>query len=290
MIDLHAHTTASDGENNPSELIDMAIEHGLSAIAITDHDSIDGLEEAYNYSKDKNIIFIPGIEMDASVPIGKMHIVGLFIDFKNSAFKEKLNKVIEYRNIRNAYFIKELNNMGYDITLEELQKEASGNVIGKPHFARIFLRKGYIKTKDEMFDKVFNKEPLNHFVRFSYTPKEVISMLKQIGAIVILAHPQSLKLEHDKLVATLRQLKDFGLDGLESYHSNQTPEQMKEYKEIANELGLIYTKGSDYHGPIIKPNIQLGYGINKNIVSDEEDYILERLLKLKQQIKEPISK
>jgi len=210
-----------------------------------------------------------------------MHILGLFVDYKNADFIAKLDKVVEFRNARNANFIRELNNMGYSITEEELKKEAGGDIIGKPHFARVFIKKGYTKSTSEMFDEFFNKEPLSKYRKFSYLPEEVISMLKEVGAVVILAHPQTLKLEHNDLVMLIKQLKDFGLDGIECYHSNQTPEQMQEYKSIAKELGLIYTKGSDYHGPIAKPLIALGTGINGNIVSDEEDYILEKLLEHK---------
>lgn len=281
MIDLHAHTTASDGELSPSDLIDLAIKTNITTLAITDHDNINGLEEACEYAKGKNINLIPGIEIQAKFSPGKMHILGLFVDYKNADFIAKLDKVVEFRNARNANFIRELNNMGYSITEEELKKEAGGDIIGKPHFARVFIKKGYTKSTSEMFDEFFNKEPLNKYRKFSYLPEEVISMLKEVGAVVILAHPQTLKLEHNDLVMLIKQLKEFGLDGIECYHSNQTPEQMQEYKSIAKELGLIYTKGSDYHGPIAKPLIALGTGINGNIVSDEEDYILEKLLEHK---------
>lgn len=281
MIDLHAHTKASDGENTPSKLIDMAIDIGLSAIAVTDHDNVDGIEEAYNYSKGKNILFIPGIEMAASCPGGKMHILGLFVDYKNETLKDKLNKIIEYRNVRNANYIRELNQMGYNITEEDLKSVSNGKVIGKPHFAKLFIQKGYITSKSEMFDDFFNKPPLNQYKKFSYTPQEVITMLKEAGSVVILAHPQSLNLDIPELTKKIEELKEYGLDGIECYHSDQTPEQMAEYKKIAIDLNLIYTKGSDYHGPIVKPEIALGYGKNGNIVSDEEDFILKQLLEYK---------
>lgn len=279
MIDLHSHTKASDGEMSSEELIDLAISRNITALAITDHDTIDGLESAEEYAKGKNILLIPGIEMEAAIDKGQMHILGLFVNYKDKAFLEKLDYIKNARNSRNSKFIEELNKMGYEITLDELKEVSSGKTIGKPHFARVFLRKHYIETKSEMFDRFFNQPPLNTFKKSSYTPKDVITMLKDAGSIVVLAHPQTLKLEGDELVDKIKELKSYGLDGLECYHSKQTYEQMKRYREIACELNLLITKGSDYHGPIVKPETELGTGNNYNIVSDEENTILANLLR-----------
>lgn len=279
MIDLHSHTKASDGEKTPEELIDLAINKNITALAITDHDTVDSLEAAERYAATKeNFLFIPGIEMEATVSKGQMHILGLFIDYKDKIFLDKLSYIKDARNSRNEKFIEELNKMGYEITLDELKEISGGNTIGKPHFARVFLKKNYIKTKNEMFDRFFNQPPLNKYQKSSYTPKDVITMLKNAGGTVILAHPQTLKLEREELIERLIELKSYGLDGLECYHSKQTPEQMKEFKEIAKELNLLISKGSDYHGPAVKPETELGTGNNNNIVSDEEDIILNNLL------------
>ena len=207
-----------------------------------------------------------------------MHILGLFVDYKNTKFLEKLNYLKKSRALRNDKFINELNKMGYQITMEELKAVSGGKTIGKPHFAKVFLSKNYIKTKNEMFDNFFNKPPLNKYKRDSYSPKDSIKMIKEAGGIAILAHPQTLKLSFDELRKKIKELKSYGLDGLECYHSNQIPEEMIEFNKIANELGLIITKGSDYHGPIVKPLIELGTGINNNIVLNNEDEILQNLL------------
>lgn len=278
MIDLHSHTKASDGEKTLEELIDLAISKNISTLAITDHDTVDGLEIAENYAKNKNIKIIPGVELSAHVEKGQMHILGLFVDYKNTKFLEKLNYLKKSRALRNDKFINELNKMGYQITMEELKAVSGGKTIGKPHFAKVFLSKNYIKTKNEMFDNFFNKPPLNKYKRDSYSPKDSIKMIKEAGGIAILAHPQTLKLSFDELRDKIKELKSYGLDGLECYHSNQTPEEMIEFNKIANELGLIITKGSDYHGPIVKPLIELGTGINNNIVLNNEDEILQNLL------------
>ncbi len=281
MIDLHAHTTASDGEKTPEELIDLALNKKLSAVAITDHDTVNGLKSAFEYAKNKNIMFIPGIELEADVDKGQMHILGLFIDFKNKELNDLLEKIKQGRKNRNNLFIKEFNKMGFDITLEELQKISGGKYVGKPHFAKVFLQKNYIHSKSEIFDNYFNKPPLNTIKKTSFTAEQLIKVIKRSNGIAILAHPQSLKLKDNDLENKIRELISYGLDGLECYHSNQTPEQMLRYKALANKLNLIITKGSDYHGSITKPEVELAIGKNGNIVSDEEGEILKKLLNYK---------
>ena len=156
IADLHMHTIYSDGSKHPKDLIDLAIAKGIKALAITDHDTAAGLDESVKYAKDKDIIFIPGVEFDVKVPKGQMHILALGVDFKNEELKQKLLTIKQRRDKRNAIFIQELNKMGFNITIEELREVAGGNIIGKPHFAKVFLRKGYIQTKAEMFDIYFN--------------------------------------------------------------------------------------------------------------------------------------
>lgn len=278
MIDLHAHTTGSDGDKTPEELIDLAIKLNLKALAITDHDTTESLQRAVDYAKDKDIILVPGVEFGTKIDKGEMHILGLFIDYKNKELNKKLQKLIEARNVRNKKFVDEFNKIGFDITMEELEEVSGGKAIGKPHFAKVFLNKGYIKENRELFKKYFNKPPFEQIKRKSFLPKEVIEIIKEANGIAILAHPQSLKLNEKELREKVAELKSYGLDGLECYHSKQTPEEMELFKKIAKENNLLISKGSDYHGPITKPNIELGTGINNNIVSKEEDEILESLL------------
>lgn len=281
MIDLHSHTTASDGEKTPEELIDLALSKKLSAIAITDHDTISGLKSAFEYSKDKNIIFVPGVELEADVDKGQMHILGLFIDFENKELNNMLDKIKQGRINRNNLFLQEFNKMGFEITLEDLQKVSGGKIIGKPHFAKVFLQKNYIHTKSDIFDNYFNKPPLCLIKKTRYTPEVIIKLIKKSNGIAVLAHPQSLKLEDNELEEKIKELISFGLDGLECYHSNQTLEQMQKYKALAKKFNLLVTKGSDYHGPITKPDVELAVGKNGNIVSDDEDEILKKLLNYK---------
>lgn len=277
MIDLHSHTKASDGELSPEDLIDMAMSRNITALAITDHDTVDSIDRAVKYAENKNITFVPGIEFSTDIKKGKMHILGLFIDYKHEDLKKKLEKIKIGRDNRNNEFIKKFNEMGFEITLEELKEISSGKIIAKPHFARIFIEKGYIKEKVEMFDKYFNVSPFKEIKRFSYTPKEVIEMIKEVNGIAILAHPQTLKLEGQDFVEKIKELKGYGLDGMECYHSKQTPEQMKLFREIAESEGLLITKGSDYHGPIVKPEVELGTGKNDNIVINDEEELFKKV-------------
>lgn len=278
MIDLHAHTRESDGEMTPEQLIDFAIERGITALAITDHDTAEGLEMASEYARDKKIMFIPGIELDAKVEKGQMHILGLCVNYKDEQFNRRLLDIKKEREERNNRFIETFNQMGLKVTLEELQEVSSGNIIGKPHFAKVFLKKGYIKTKSEMFDKYFNQPPLCGIKKSTLSPEEIIKLIKRANGIAVLAHPQSLKLSDAELMKKIAELKSYGLDGLECWHSNQTPEQMQRFKEMAIQMNLIMTKGSDYHGPITKPEIELGSGMNNNIVSQGDEILLKSLL------------
>lgn len=284
MIDLHTHTRESDGEKTIEELIDLAISKKIKALAITNHDTADGIEKALNYAKDKNIIYIPGIELDTKVENGQMHILGLFINPEQEDLSEILENIRAERVVRNNRFIEEFNKMGFDINIEELKEVSNGNIIAKPHFAKVFLRKGYIQSTEEMFDKYFNQPPFSDIKKTQLIPEEVIKIIKKANGVAILAHPQSMKISDEKLVEKIKELKLYGLDGLECYHSGQTTEQMKRFKQIAKDLDLLITKGSDYHGPIVKPKIQLGTGTDYNIVSQDDDVILEKLLNYKKRI------
>ena len=270
MIDLHSHSNASDGDYSPEVLIDLAILKGITTLAITDHDNINGLERACNYAKDKNITIIPGIEVSANVAKGEMHIVGLFIDYKDEEFIEYLNILQKKRDSRNVRYIEEFNKLGFNITLEDLTRISGGKIIGKPHFAKWFKENGHVENSDDIYLSYFNQSPFKDIKRETYDPDDIIKHIKNNGGLVILAHPQSLELSFNELREKLVTLKSYGLDGMECYHSNQTPEEMKEFRKIASELGLLISKGSDYHGPRVKRTIDLGSGINGNILLDEQ--------------------
>jgi len=271
MIDLHIHTTASDGEFSPSEIIDKALEIGLTHIAITDHDTINGLNEAINYAKEKNIVVIPGVELNAEVSKGQMHILGYYIDYSNQEFIKAMKAFEDGRNDRNDKFIEEFNKLGINISLEDVKKYATGTVVGKPHFAKVLLDKGFIQNIEECFDNFFNKEPFKNIKRISYSPEDVIKLIKNAGSLAVLAHPQTLKLDNKELEEAILQLKNYGLDGIECYHSKQTDEQMQYFKILAEKHNMIITLGSDYHRDISLSNIKLGRGKNNNLINSLPD-------------------
>lgn len=278
MIDLHTHSKGSDGEKTPEELIDFAISNNIKALAITDHDTIDSIEKAMDYAKNKQILLIPGIEFDTEFKNGEMHILGLFIDYKNKYLKKRLLKIEQERDDRNRAFINEFNKIGFDVTIEELKKVSGGKIIGKPHFGRLFVEKQYIEEIEEVFEKYFNQSPFKDIPKITYSPKEVIKTIKEADGIAILAHPQTLNLNEDDLRNEIKLLKSYGLDGIECYHSKQTSEEMKLFKQIAKENELVISKGSDYHRDISKLNIKIGTGINNNIVTNEDEKILDTLM------------
>jgi len=278
IIDLHTHTRGSDGKCTPQELIDLAISKGIRALAITDHDTIDSIEIAIQYSKDKDIIFIPGIEFNCECSFGKMHMLGLGINHRNEYLLKKLEIIKIERNIRNLELLKGLRKMGIEITMEDVEKVSNGSIIGKPHFAIVMAKKGYADNPKDVFTKFFDIPPLNQYVRKSFGAKEVINIIKNAGGIAVLAHPQTLKLDYEKLEEEVIRLKSFGLDGIECYHSSQTIEEMTKFKKIAIQNGLIYSKGSDYHGENAQRERLLGTGTNCNILNDEEDDILRNIL------------
>lgn len=279
MIDLHVHTTASDGEFSPSTIINKAISAGLTHIAITDHDTINGLNEAINYAKGKNIIVIPGVELSAKVKKGQMHILGYYIDYTHAEFLNKMKIFENERNERNEKYINEFKKIGISITLDEIKKYAIGTVVGKPHFAKVLIEKGYIKNVEEGFEKFFNKEPFKNIKRKTDSPEQIIKLIKNSGGIAVLAHPQTLELEQEELEETILMLKNYGLDGLECYHSKQTDEEMKYFKLLTQKYNMLMTLGSDYHRAVEISNIEIGSGKNNNLLKalNDVDTIIHNL-------------
>lgn len=257
-IDLHTHSTASDGSYTPGELIEYAIKKGLCAIALTDHDNIDGLKEAYEAAKDKDIIFIPGIELSCDFD-SELHIVGLDIDYKNKELLKKTEEFKEDRIFRNQTSVKRLNEIGVDISIEEAMKFCPGQALGRAHMAKVLVEKGYAESVKDAFRKYLGKgKPgFSNERRISY--KEAISLIKKCRGKAILAHCHYLNLKGEEFEEFIRELKSCGLDGIEGYYTEYTDEQSKYYISVARKYGLIISGGSDFHGSI-KPQIDLGTG------------------------------
>ncbi len=258
LIDLHTHSTASDGSFTPREVVRLAREGGLRAMALTDHDTIDGLAEAMAAGEEFGVEVIPGVEISAYFPGGNMHILGLFIEYTDGLLGQRLAVLKQARADRNPQIVAKLNSLGIPITMEQVERLSGGGQVGRPHIARALLEGGYIRSFPEAFDKFLGNRGPAYVEKFRFPPKEAIAMIREAGGIPALSHPFTLELGSAfALKNLLMELKDLGLAGIEVFYSDHTQEQVALYLKLAQELGLLITGGSDFHGQN-KPEVTLG--------------------------------
>jgi predicted metal-dependent phosphoesterase TrpH len=258
IIDLHVHSNASDGSYAPAEVVRQAKAGGLAAMALTDHDTVDGLPEAVAAGETYGVEVIPGVEISAQFPGGTMHIVGLFVDYHNGRLDERLAVLKQARLDRNPQIIKKLNDLGIHITMARVEEISGGGQVGRPHIARALMEAGYVGSLQEAFDKYLGYQRPGYVSKFRFPPETALAMIKEAKGIPILAHPFTLNLGSAFALKNLIiELKEQGLAGLEVYYSEHTPEQEALYLKLARELDLLVTGGSDYHGQN-KPEITLG--------------------------------
>jgi len=265
LIDLHTHTTASDGTLSPAELVAQAKALGLAAIAVTDHDTIDGLQEAMAAAK--GIEVIPGVEISADFN-GELHILGYYFDPASASLASCLAELRRYREERNPRIVSRLQELGFNITLGEVEQESGGKVVGRPHFAKVLLKKGYLGSIAEAFEKYLAVGKPAYFKKEKLSPREAIEVISQAGGIPVLAHPKYLDLSPKALEELVRELELAGLRGIEAFYSSHTPDETKLYREIGLKYGLCLTGGSDFHGDN-KPEIRLGSGTGDLQVSEQ---------------------
>jgi predicted metal-dependent phosphoesterase TrpH len=278
MVDLHTHSTASDGTLSPRELVYLAKKVGLKALALTDHDTLDGLSQAYQTAKEEGLPFLCGVEISVKFEgPGHFHLLGYFLE-PPEELKEVLDKLKSARAERNKKMVEKLRELGIDITLEELQSIASGE-IGRPHFAYLLVKKGYVRSIEEAFERYLKKGAPAYHPKALLTEEEAISAIKKAKGIPVLAHPITLKLSDEALKSYLIRLKELGLMGVEVYYSEHTKEYTKFLERLADELALIKTGGSDFHGQN-KPDIKLGLGFGNLRVPDECYHELKKAISL----------
>lgn len=276
MIDLHTHTTASDGSLSPEELVRLAREIGLSGIAITDHDTTDGIAPAKAEAERIGMPFVTGIEISAEyTEQGTMHILGYFIDEKNGYFEETLLFLKESRRERNPKMIRLLNEAGVSITMDDVVQEAGGGQVGRPHFSKAMIKKGFCASTSEAFDKYIAKGAPCYVNKERLTPRDSIDLIRKAGGIPVLAHPKTLKLQSQKdLKSLLKDLLKMGLMGLECYYFSNSKEEEANSLALARELDLLIFGGTDFHGKN-KPKVRLGVGLgNMNIPDDVLDNLV----------------
>lgn len=272
LIDLHVHTTASDGTMTPIEVVKYAKLKNVIAIAITDHDTLAGYSELIHSNID-GVEIIPGIELSTEYR-GELHILGYYIN-ETDSFKKQLESQRDSRDVRNKRIIEKLNSIGMNITSEEVQEQAKGESIGRPHIGSVLINKGYCKRMDETFEKYIGEGKIAYVERQRISPEEGIAMILAAGGVPVLAHPKFLNLSFNKLDKLIERLKNEGLAGIEAYYSMNTVSETGEYLRLAIKHNLIATAGSDFHGKN-KPEIDLGTG------RGNMDYSYEIVKKLKQ--------
>ncbi len=261
MIDLHVHSNASDGTFSPSELVYLAKKEGILALAITDHDTISGLKEGYKTALEENLPFLCGVEISVKIDgPGHFHLLGYFLTPELNELEEVLTKLKIARNERNIKMIEKLRSLKIDITLEELMKNVKGE-IGRPHIAKLLVKKGVVKTFEEAFEKYLKKGAPAYVPKALLSPEEAIKIILKAKGVPVMAHPFTLNLPPLKLKNYLLKLKEVGLQGVEAYYPEHTPQYTKFLIECAQELGLLVTGGSDFHGEN-KPHLFLGKGKN----------------------------
>ena len=254
MLDLHTHTCHSDGELTVDELLTLAEEKKCEYISICDHDNIDHIDTLKNTQSKP--VYISGVEISAEFP-GTLHILGYGFDPGNEELRSVLRDLQDARRKRNEAMLENMAEQGFRITMEELEKEAKGQIVGRPHFANLMVEKGYIENYQDAFDKYLAKGKPFYMDKQRLAPDEAIGLIRRAGGIPVMAHPYQTKLEGGELDDLIAELKEMGLMGIEVYYFMHSKEQTRHYLELAKKYDLLVTAGSDFHGKN-KAHIPLG--------------------------------
>ena len=280
MIDLHVHTTASDGQYSPAQIIQKAAEKNLKAIAITDHDTVAGLEEATVAGRELGVTVVPGIELNITFPTGEFHLLGLGIKTPSPALINIVENVIKNRNDRNAQIIAKMNEDGVPLTQEELQADFPNTVIGRPHFAAELVKHGVVKTRQQAFDQYLARGRKWYVPRVCTNLDEAIVALRESGAVPVVAHPMSLYLSWGRLPDFLKDCYEKGVMGIEAFHPGARVTECLRLEELGRKIGFIITAGSDFHGEKIRSDRRLGHTCGGKRIEDK--YYFEELLRVMQ--------
>jgi predicted metal-dependent phosphoesterase TrpH len=259
FVDLHVHSNASDGTLSPSEVVTLAAEKKLTAIALTDHDTIDGLKEAQEAALGLSLEIIPGIELSCVYLGEEIHILGLFVDPSDQYFSSEIKELKKIRDKRNEEIIRRFREADVLISLEEVMAGNPDTVVTRAHFARVLYEKGYVKSMDQAFKKYLNYGGPYCPRKEKITPEHAMNILTSCNAFPVLAHPCQYHLGDKKTDELVCYLKNLGLLGLEVYHSSNNQHESAKLRKLARKYDLFPTGGSDFHGSN-KPDIDLGTG------------------------------
>jgi len=241
-VDLHTHTTHSDGANTPEELIKKAKAAGIDVLSITDHDNINGIKEAIRIGKSYGIEIIPGVEISSEISNREIHILGYFFDIENQELEHYLNFFRTERVKRAGRIVNKLKSFGFNITLEDVLEKAKNSAVGRPHIAQVMLEKGIVSSYYEAFNKYIGNGSPAHEKKVHLSPQSAFRIINDAGGLSFIAHPGNLQ------ESLLKDLIESGVDGIEVTHPSHSPQQRKFYKGIVNSYFLLESGGSDYHG------------------------------------------
>ncbi len=264
-IDLHLHSTASDGTFAPSEIINLAQEQNLKAIAITDHDTLEGSKEAQRLGIPSALQFLTGVEISASPPSaidcpGSFHILGYALRLDEPELNKTLGVLQRARKNRNPRIVDRLNSLGFVFSINDVKKEAGQGQIGRPHIASYMVKKGFVSSIDEAFQKYLAYGKPAYEDKFRIDCEKALALINGAGGLPVLAHPFLLNIKNNgDLEKLIIVLKDIGLKGIEVYYPDHPPEKTVFYAEIAEKYDLVMTGGTDFHGSLT-PEIQMGTG------------------------------
>ncbi|MBQ7796142.1 MAG: PHP domain-containing protein [Lachnospiraceae bacterium] len=258
-IDLHVHSTASDGSFTPTEVVQMANDAGMIAIALTDHDTVSGISEAIEAAEDLDLQVVPGVELSCIYKEKEIHILGLYIDHKDEALNSFLTETARKRAARNEEMLAAFRADGFDITMDDLLHGNSKTTITRAHFARALVEKGYVTSPDQAFKKYLNPDRPYYRKREVITPEESIQAIRNAGGFPVLAHPCQYKLGWKETEELILYLQSVGLRGLECFHSSNNQYESGKLRMLADKHALAITGGSDFHGAA-KPDIKIGTG------------------------------
>ena len=278
MIDLHVHTTASDGQYTPSQIIQKASEKNIKVIAITDHDTTAGLKEALEEGKKLGVTVVPGIELNITFPTGEFHLLGHGLKEPSKSLTNIVKNVIKNRNDRNLQIIEKMNADGVPLTMEEIIQDYPDTVIGRPHFAAELVKLKVVKNRQQAFDQYLGRGRKWYTPRICTNLDEAIVAIRDSGGVPVLAHPMSLYLSWGRLPDFLKDCYEKGIVGIEAFHPGARVTECLRLEELGRKLGFIITAGSDFHGEKIRADRKLGHTCGGKKIEDK--YYFEELLKV----------
>lgn len=260
LCDLHMHSTESDGTLTPRELVEKAKALGLDAIALTDHDTFRGVAEAQAAGRELGVTVLSGVEISVEYGSRTVHMLGYCFDRGAASLDQGLSEILAGRETRNLQIVEKLNALGCVVTYDEIRAEAGGVVVGRPHFANVLIRHGFVQSRQEAFDKFLAKGAAAYVDRLRFSPEDSIAMVRDAGGIAVLAHPKLVNLpEGETIDVMVERLAAAGLQGIECFYSLHSEAETAKYLALAKRHNLLITGGSDFHGAN-KPDIGMGSG------------------------------